>query len=176
MTPQRVVALPAALLLLLLLCGGANAFLPAFKPGSPVSQFCKTASSKRLCTRMVGGAANLHDATANSIRATLELAEKLRAMSGTVISAATTGLPADSKDSIVKTCDESFEDVVDDLKLSLEALKAKDNGTLMTRLSAALLSDCGDALDDFGVGYPLKTTIKLYARYLDNTLAVVTQQ
>lgn len=167
-----LVAIAAALLLL---CDGAHAFLPAFKPGSPINKFCKTATSKRLCTRMVGGATNLHDASANAIKATLTLAKEIQSMSGAVIPAVKK-LKGVTKDSILKTCHDSFENAVDDLNLSLQALDADDHGTVMIRLSAALPSDCGDALKEFGVSFPLQNIYKFYSRYLDSTLAVVTQQ
>nr|GMD24656.1 polygalacturonase At1g48100 [Ipomoea batatas] len=175
MTTQKVIAL-VAVAAVLLLCHGADAFLPAFIPGSKINPFCQTATSKRLCTRMVGGASTLHDASANAIKATLKLAKEIESMSVGAVIPAVAKLKGVTKDSILETCHDSFENAVDDLNISLQALDADDHMAVMTRLSAALPSDCGDALKEFGVSFPLQNIVKFYARYLDSALAVVSQQ
>ncbi|RAL40007.1 hypothetical protein DM860_008147 [Cuscuta australis] len=49
-------------------------------------------------------------------------------------------------------------------------------GTLMTRLSAAVESDCADALEEFGVRFPMQNVMKRYNAELDSALAVIVTQ
>ncbi|KAL2455210.1 Plant invertase/pectin methylesterase inhibitor superfamily protein [Abeliophyllum distichum] len=139
-----------------------------------VNPFCTTASHKKLCTKMVNGATNMHDATQNAIQATLGLAKKIQSMSR-LIEPAIANLEPVSQESIRSTCKESFENTIDDLETSLQALKDNDQGTLLTHLSAATSSDCDDALTEFGVDNPLSKVSGILAKEVDNCLAVVQQ-
>lgn len=139
------------------------------------TKYCHTAEDKQLCAQMVAGAQTLRDASEKAIKATMDYAKKIEGESGAIIPSVRT-LPPETRKSIVATCKESFENAVDDLQLSLQALMAHDQGTLMTRLSAALESDCEDAVNEFGANFPLQKDMKRYNAELDSALAVVTQE
>nr|GMD15058.1 pectinesterase inhibitor-like [Ipomoea batatas] len=139
------------------------------------SKYCQTADDKKLCEQMVAGAQNLHDASEKAILATKQYAKKIEGES-TAVDSAVKDLPPKTKKSIVDTCKESYKRAVSDLDRSLKALLDNDKGTLMTHLSAALDSDCEDAVNEFGVKFPLQHDMKRYDAELDNALAVVTQQ
>ncbi|XP_022882281.1 uncharacterized protein LOC111399249 [Olea europaea var. sylvestris] len=139
-----------------------------------VNQFCTTASHKELCTKMVNDATNMHDATQNAILATLDLAKKIHFMSHLIEPAIATLEPI-SQESVRSTCKDNFENTIDDLETSLQALKDNDQGTLLTLLSASISSDCEDALKQFGVDNPLGKITGHLAKEVDNCLAVVQQ-
>jgi len=139
-----------------------------------VNQFCTTASHKRLCTKMVNGATNMHDATQNAILATLDLAKKIQSVSHLIEPAIATLEPV-SQRSVRSTCADNFENTIDDLETSLQALKDNDQGTLLTHLSASTSSDCDDSLKQFGVDNPLSKITGHLAKAVDNCLAVVQQ-
>jgi len=139
-----------------------------------VNQFCTTASHKKLCTKMVNGASNMHDATQNAILATLGLAKRIQSMSHLIEPAIATLEPV-SQESIRSTCKDNFENIIDDLETSLQALKDNDQGTLLTHLSASASSDCDDALEEFSVDNPLSKVTGHLAKEVDNCLAVVQQ-
>ncbi|CAA2960227.1 pectinesterase inhibitor-like [Olea europaea subsp. europaea] len=137
-------------ILLLFLAMAAILFLAqSTQAQEPVNEFCKTASHKILCTKMVNGAKTMHDASKNAIENTLNAAKKLQAMSN-LIGPVLSRLKPVTKDSILSTCVEDFETTVDDLERSLQALEEKDEGTLLTHLSAAYNSDCTDAFQEMG--------------------------
>lgn len=142
----------------------------------PVNQFCKTATYKILCSRMVHGATNLQDASDRAIKVAVHLANKIQSLIPQVIQAASQLEPT-MKSQIVDTCKESFENTVEDLNLSLQLLQQGDMGGVGTRLSAAFDSDCLDALKEQGVAIPslLRVKYSKFERVMDNALAVAFQ-
>jgi len=142
-----------------------------------LNEFCKTATHKILCTKMVNGAKTVHDASKNVIENALIAAKKLQSMSN-LIGPVLSRLKPVTKDSILSTCVEDFETTVDDLERSLRALEEKDEGTLLTHLSAAYNSDCSDAFEEMGAKLPplLTSQIDYLAKLVDNCLAVVEQK
>ncbi|XP_027152625.1 uncharacterized protein LOC113752757 [Coffea eugenioides] len=160
--------LSLAIVTLLLASQNADALIP-------VNQFCKTATYKILCTRMVHGATNLQDASASAIKVAIHVANKIRALTPVVVQAAS-DLDPTMKSQIVDTCKESFENTIEDLNLSLDLLRQGDMGGVGTRLSAAFDSDCLDALKEQGVAVP--SLVRIYSRFekvMDNSLAVAFQ-
>ncbi|KAL2510261.1 uncharacterized protein Fot_33908 [Forsythia ovata] len=148
----------------------------AQQPG-PVNEFCKTASHKELCTKMVNGAKNLHDASKNAMESTLIAAKKLQSMTK-LIGPTLSAMRPITKDSILSTCQENFDNAVDDLETSLQSLENKDEGTLLTHLSAATASDCSDAFAEMGAKLPppLSSHVDYVFKLVSNCLAVVEQK
>lgn len=165
------VLLAAAALLLL---GSAQAEARKYVGVNP---FCRTASYRRTCTQMVNGATNWQDAVVNAIKATRELAARLQAMVPVVIEPAIAKLEPASRDSVRETCAETYGSVVEDLDVGLSAFAAGDLGTAKTHLSAAIASECADALKEFGIGdeFVLTKYSNHLTRRVDNCLAVILQ-
>lgn len=140
-----------------------------------INQFCKTATHKRLCTKMVNGATNLHDASVNAIKVAIYVANKIKTLTPAVVQA-TSDFDANLKTQLVDLCGESFSDTIEDLTLSLELLNQGDLGGVGTRLSAAFDSECIDSLKEQGVTVPSLLKINAnFEKIMDNTLAVVFQ-
>ncbi|XP_075483552.1 uncharacterized protein LOC142523705 [Primulina tabacum] len=139
-----------------------------------VNAFCRTSSHPQLCTKMVNGAKNWHDASANAMKAALTVAKRLQSMAPQLKPAVSNLLPV-SRESIMSTCVEDFDTIVSDLEESIKALDENDKGTLLAHLSAAYNSDCEDALNEFGADFPLSKIAGYLAKEVDNCLAVVQQ-
>ncbi|XP_073131258.1 uncharacterized protein [Henckelia pumila] len=139
-----------------------------------VNAFCRTSSHPQLCTKMVNGAKNWHDASANAMKSTLAVAKRLQSMAP-LLKPAVAGLQKISRDSIMDTCIEDFDSIVSDLEVSIKALDENDKGTLLVHLSAAYNSDCEDALNEFGADFPMSKIAGYLAKEVDNCLAVVQQ-
>ncbi|KAI3452697.1 hypothetical protein Pfo_009361 [Paulownia fortunei] len=158
----------------LLLLGAAQSHLAEASKFVGVNPFCRTASYRRICTQMVKGAVNWHDASVNAMKTTLELAKRIKDLVP-LVKPAIDHLEPKSRDSIMKTCNEDFDGIVDDIEVSLQALEADDIGTVRSHLSGALTSDCADALKEFGADFPLSKFAGHLTRNVDNCLAVVMQ-
>ncbi|KAL2559827.1 uncharacterized protein Fot_04566 [Forsythia ovata] len=139
-----------------------------------VSPFCRTSRTKGLCSTMVNGATNWHDAIGNAISETLSLAKELQSKNGLIAPAIANLSPA-AKKSLQGTCKESFQTVIDMLKEGQVALAAGDNGTLQTKLSAALDTDCDDELSNFGATFPLANMAKELTKKVSVCLAITAQ-
>ncbi|KAL3501156.1 hypothetical protein ACH5RR_035605 [Cinchona calisaya] len=140
-----------------------------------INQFCKTSNSKRLCTRMVNGATNLHDASTNAIKVAIDVATRIQNLAPTIVQAAS-GLEPNMKRQLVDSCEESFSNSIEDLNLSIELFNQGDMGGVGTRLSAAFDNDCADSLKEQGVIVPTMVRLNAhFAKVMDNTLAVVFQ-
>ncbi|KAL8035849.1 hypothetical protein ABFS82_12G119700 [Erythranthe guttata] len=161
----------AAALLLLLAAEGPTAGARSF---AGVNPWCRTASHKRLCNKMVKNATNWHDASVNSLRTTLELAKRLPGMVPMVKPAIST-LEIKSQKSILDSCIEDFEGRIVDMEKSLGSIQVQDIGSVMSRLSAALHGDCEEALAEFHVDSPVAKYTKLLHKEVDNCLAVILQ-
>ncbi|KAL2543237.1 GDSL esterase/lipase [Abeliophyllum distichum] len=108
---------------------------------------------------MVNGATNWHDAIGNAISATLSLAKELQSKRS-FIAPAIANLSPTAKNSLQETCIESLHTVIDMLQEGQVALAAGDNGTLQTKLSAAIDTECADQLSKFGATFPLAIMAK----------------
>ncbi|KAL2543250.1 Pectinesterase inhibitor-like [Abeliophyllum distichum] len=138
------------------------------------SRFCKTAQDKDLCKTMISGVTNWHDAIGEAIKVTLSLAKELKSQNDLIIPALVNLQPG-KRDSIQKTCKESFETVFDMLKEAQTALAAGDSGTLKTKLSAALEAECVDALSNAGATFPLANKAKELDTKVSICLAIMAQ-
>ncbi|KAK2977475.1 hypothetical protein RJ640_016103 [Escallonia rubra] len=141
-----------------------------------INSFCTTADQRLLCTRMVHGATNWHDAVANAINTSLELATTVKSMLPR-IGPLLTDLTPESRDSTIQTCAENFDSAVDNLKEALTYLNAGDKGSLNTYLSSVTISDCMDAFDQFSAPFPdiLSKAARILDRQVNNILAVSQQ-
>ncbi|KAL2455211.1 PMEI domain-containing protein [Abeliophyllum distichum] len=119
---------------------------------------------------MVNGATNWHDAIENAINATLSVAKELQPKSG-FIAASIANLPPSTKE----TCKESFQTTTDMLEEGLDHLAAGDNGSLHTKLSAALDIECADELSNLGVATPLTNMAEDLHKKVSVCLAIMTQ-
>ncbi|CAA3002114.1 pectinesterase inhibitor-like [Olea europaea subsp. europaea] len=109
----------------------------------PVYEFYKTTSHKELCTEMLNGSKNMHDASKNAMENTLVGAKKLQSMSNLIPPALST-MRATTQESILTTCQDNLDNTVNDLEVGLESFEKKDQRTLLMHLSAATISDCTD--------------------------------
>ncbi|GFP97481.1 hypothetical protein PHJA_001892200 [Phtheirospermum japonicum] len=139
-----------------------------------VNPFCRTATYRRICTQMVNGASSWRDASANAMISARELATRVRDLVP-LLKPAVAHLEPITQESIIKTCNDDFEGIVDDLEVSLQALQAGDIGTVRSHLSGALRSDCKDAMKEFGADFPLTKYASHLTIKVDNCLAVVMQ-
>ncbi|CAA2960228.1 pectinesterase inhibitor-like [Olea europaea subsp. europaea] len=143
----------------------------------PVNDFCKAATHKELCTKMVNGSKTMHDASKNAMENTLVAALKLQSMSD-LIPPALSSMRATTQESILATCQDNFDNTIYDLELGLESLEKKDQRTLLMHLSAATMSDCTDAFAEMGADVPsaLSTEMDYVFKLVSNCLAVVQQK
>ncbi|KAL1539340.1 hypothetical protein AAHA92_27969 [Salvia divinorum] len=176
MTPRKLtcynkIFIAAAALLLLL---GSQAEARKFVGVNP---FCRTASYRRICTQMVSGAVNQHDASVNAIKSTIALAARLKVMVPTIEPAMQHLAPV-SRDSIKKTCVSNFDSIVENLDVGLRAFQDGDVSTTTSYLSAAAVGDCVDAMQEFGIGadLPLSKYSARLTQRVDNCLAVILQE
>ncbi|KAL3644505.1 hypothetical protein CASFOL_009685 [Castilleja foliolosa] len=96
--------------------------------------FCRTATYRRICTQMVNGASSFTDASANAMISAHELATRVRGLVP-LLKPAVAHLEPKTQESIIATCTEDFDGIVDDLEVSLQAMKAGDIGTARSHLS-----------------------------------------
>lgn len=158
-------------------CGESQA--PISSPGplgfqGPVNEFCRTADHKELCTRMVRGATNLHDATRNAVESALNIALKLQQMYP-MLEPALKNLPPKTKNSVLDTCRQNFDTIVDDLKTGIDYVDKNDLASLNVHLSAVTSSDCSDAFDGSLMPQPVADRITMMTQAADNCLAVSEQ-
>lgn len=140
-----------------------------------MNPLCRTSDYKRLCTRMVGRAGNLNQASANALQSTLNLARRARSKVY-LLKPAIAHLEPQSQASIMSTCTDHFDNTVTDIEDSIQALRENEIGSLRAKLSAAYRSDCDDELQQFGVNSAkISRYIKLLRKEVDNCLAVVMQ-
>ncbi|KAL7149141.1 hypothetical protein ABFS83_05G019600 [Erythranthe nasuta] len=139
-----------------------------------VNRFCHTASYRRICTQMVNGASDWRDASNNAMLATLDLARRLKDLVP-ILKPALSHLDPATVEEIMKTCDNDFYNVVDDLEVSLQAFKTNDIGAVAAHLSAALRTDCQEAMKAAGPEFPLNKYAGHLTRRVDNCLAVILQ-
>ncbi|KAH6801953.1 hypothetical protein C2S51_033399 [Perilla frutescens var. frutescens] len=177
MAPRRLMNYIMVVTATLLLLGAVQSPQAEARKFAGVNPFCRTASYRRSCTQMVSGAANWHDASANAIKATIDLAKRLKGLVPT-IEPAIAHLEPMSRDSIRESCADSFDNVVDDLQVSLQALEAGDIGTVKSYLSSSVAADCRDSLKEFGIGaeFPLNKYSDHLTQKVDNCLAVIMQE
>ncbi|CAI9775374.1 unnamed protein product [Fraxinus pennsylvanica] len=123
---------------------------------------------------MVSGAIKWHDAISNAIKVTLSLAEELESKSDS-IALSLVNLQPGKKDSIQKTCKESFETVIDMIKEGQTAHAGGDHGTLKTKLSAALDTECVDELSNAVATFPLAKRAKELDTKVSICLAITAQ-
>ena len=160
----------------LLLLGAAQPPQAAARKFTGVNPFCRTASYRRVCTQMVGGAANQHDATVNAIKYVKEMAQRLRSLVPS-IEPAIAHLHPNSQESIRLSCVDNFDGAVYDFDTALESLEAGDIYTVKSYLSAAASQECADAMKEFGIGddYVLTKYSAHLTQQIDNCLAVLLQ-
>lgn len=163
------ILIAAATAALLLVAADARKFIG-------VNPFCRTASHRLSCTEMVNGATNHHDASVNAVKSTMALAEKLKSLVPT-IEPAIAQLNPKAKSTIMESCAKRFDEAIDYLKMSIEAIDAGDVYTAKTYLSAAAADYCKDAVEEFDVGkeLPLIRFSRMLNLKVDNCLAVVLQ-
>ncbi|CAI9756296.1 unnamed protein product [Fraxinus pennsylvanica] len=142
----------------------------AFATSLDTSSFCKYLKDKDLCSTMIDGATNWHDAIGNAINATLSVANELQSKSG-FVAASIANLPPSTKE----TCKESFQTTTDMLHEALDHLAAGDNGSLHTKLSAALDVECADELSNLGVASPISNMVEDLHKKVSVCLAIMTQ-
>ncbi|XP_051144180.1 uncharacterized protein LOC127260492 [Andrographis paniculata] len=143
-----------------------------------VNPFCRTASYRKLCTDMVKGAGNWHEASANAMQSALELAKKLKGMAPQPQKLPETVPardPAAQRNQVMEICKDNLDGVVDDLESSLEALRSDDVGTVRSHLSGALRTDCQDAMRESKMDFPFSRYLGTMKANIDNCLAVVMQ-
>ena len=141
-----------------------------------INQFCRTSDHRLLCTAMVNGAQNWHEAVFNAIHSTLAIATRMKRLLPTV-GPALTDLPVESRDSTLQACQSNFGDAVDNLMQALTFLEAKDTGSLNSYLSAVSISDCLDGFDMLGASFPspVAKIARLMNRQVNECLAVSQQ-
>lgn len=118
-----------------------------------VGPYCDKAADKALCTQLTKGAKNWEDAMTNALNAVIN---KAKAAKPTVDGQLPLGLKPITKQSIDSTCDEAYEGGISNLEECVGLVTDDSNNSLNARLSAAStsLSDCTDALEEFGINSP----------------------
>lgn len=153
----------AAVTILLFLAGSTEA---RFKG---INEFCRTSDTRLLCTAMVQGAANWHDAVLNAINSALHVADQMDKMIPAV-EPTLVELPLISRKSTVESCKDNFDSAVDNLKRALKFLEQNDKGSLNIYLSAVSTTDCVDAFQQFRTPFP--AAIGKVAKQLDKQISV----
>ena len=140
-----------------------------------VNPLCKTAKDPAFCTSMVKGAKNPHEAAANAIAASLEVVKRTKPLVDTqaVVSLLPRTLLPASRESMVSTCRDNYQDVIDNLTGALADLKKGDKDSLIIKLSASCLSDCVDGFQQFNIPSPnMKKAQEELNRYTEYSLVV----
>lgn len=143
------VFLAASVLVILFISNGVNA--------TDVCGATDAGPEKNLCTNLVKGAKTWNEALTNVVHTIMDEAKKSKPLIEGLPQHLPPTLLAISKDSIVKTCNEAYENVLDNLNKVLENLRTGDPmGSIDVELSATLdaFGDCTDGLNEFGVDDP----------------------
>lgn len=176
MAPNKFNGLYLAAVALVLLIGAAQSPRAAARSFINVNPFCRTANYRRVCNQMVRGATTWSEASANAMDSTRELATRLKGLVP-LLKPSIAHLKPITQDSIMKTCVENFDGIVDDMEVSLQAVQAGDMGTARSHLSAAFRTDCKDAMKESGAPFPVN--LNKYSKHLnihvDNCFAVLLQ-
>ncbi|GAA0173977.1 hypothetical protein LIER_41634 [Lithospermum erythrorhizon] len=139
-----------------------------------VNPFCQKAQYFKLCNGMVKNAKTEKEASINAITSTRVLAAQIPVLTKAVTDTVNQGVTdPTAKESVIKQCTKVFQNAVEDLDLSLAAVGSDDVFTAATKLSAINLSDCSDAMDEFGVTLPMQKVVTQFQRQVSNCLAVV---
>ncbi|KAL3511319.1 hypothetical protein ACH5RR_030720 [Cinchona calisaya] len=143
------------------------------------SSFCAQTNAgeeRVLCNTLVNGATTWNAALSNVIDGALKQVKPIKPIIDDLGKNLPSSLRQVSKDSIVETCKESYESVVDEFNGALGNIKTGDKfGSINTQLSAALssLTECVDALGEFGVDAgELKKFQSILEKYASLSLAV----
>ncbi|CAI9092969.1 OLC1v1028355C1 [Oldenlandia corymbosa var. corymbosa] len=141
------------------------------QPG--ISPFCQTADNKQLCTRVVNGATNQHDAAVNAVTEALTVAKQIQELTPEVVQS-TVGLDPNTKTELVQDCTESFANTIDDLNLAVESLNKGDLGSAGTRLSASYDSACAESLKERGIHiFSMDKLNDNFGKLMDTAMAVL---
>lgn len=172
-SPSQVILLVAASILLTIfmnsstaVAGGGNKFCKATDAGEEMA----------LCVKLVKGAKTWEKALRNTVRAIAAELKKDKRFFDSIPKHLPGELEPISKDSILATCKDAHDSVVDSVNKVLENIKDGDpQGSIDTELSATLsaLSDCTDGMDQFGVDDPdIVKTRDVVEKYASISLAV----
>ncbi|GFY88258.1 hypothetical protein Acr_06g0001980 [Actinidia rufa] len=161
----------AAAVVSLLFAGGAEARFKGINP------WCLTADYRFLCTKMVKGATTQEVAIANAVQATLNATTRMAPKLEGLVQAVAY-LPELSKESVISTCRDSYDKVVENLNEALNFMKVNDDQSVLDRVDTAesSISDCLVALKEMGGNTEsLAKTSRILYRYVSNAMAVATQ-
>lgn len=142
-----------------------------------INPFCKQATSFRICNIMVRGAKTQAEAAFNAVQSTRVLASQIPALTAEVANAINTATTTpEAKAGVQKQCTEVFQNVVDDLDASLTSVKANDMFSAAVHLSAVKFDECSEAMEEFGVTFPMHKIVIQFERQVSSSLAVVQSQ
>jgi pectinesterase inhibitor-like protein len=142
-----------------------------------INPICKSVPNMRLCSVIVNGATNAHDAAINAIHAAIKTSKRIQTMTPLIAKAATNLGPA-ARDALVKSCSEDFEDTVGELETGIRYISRGDMSGADSYLSGAVstTSDCRDAVTEQGsTVLALDKIIDHFNEVMDATLTLVHQ-
>lgn len=175
-SPSQVILLLAASILLTIFINSSTAVAGRGRGGN---KFCKATNAGEemaLCVKLVNGATTWDAALTNTVRAIDAEVKKDQPLFDAIPKYLPQQLKPVSKNSILSTCKEAHDSVVDGVQMVLENIRNGDpQGSIDTELSATLsaLSDCTDGMDEFGVNDPeIVRTRDIVQKYASISLAV----
>lgn len=171
-SPSQVILLVAASILLTIFMNSST----AVADGNKFCEATEAGEEMALCVKLVKGAKTWEKALKNTVRAIAAELKKDKPFFDSIKKHLPGELEPISKESILATCKDAHESVVDSVNKVLENIKDGDpQGSIDTELSAALsaLSDCTDGMDQFGVDDPdIVKTRDVVEKYASISLAV----
>ena len=133
------------------------ATISAVSAGGGGGHFCSGAEDPALCKQLTGGAKTWGAAMTNAINGVIARVNAGKSTIDVIGSKLPRNLKPVTKQSIMGTCQEDLENIIDNLQQCLEFVKNDPSSALKFHLSAITLSDCTDGLEEFGLNVPEAT-------------------
>lgn len=128
----------------------AAAFI-ASASASAGGSFCDTADDKVLCAQLIGGAKTWDEAMTNALNGVLKKAAGGKSVADVVAVKLPAALKPITKESIVSSCHETYDFIMDHLKDCIGFVKDDPTSALRYYLSDISYSECLEGLTQFGL-------------------------
>lgn len=143
--------------------------------GGGGGSFCGGAEDPALCKQLTGGAKTWGAAMTNAINGVSAKVNAGKRTVDVIASKLPRNLKPITKQSIIGTCHEDLDNIIDNLKQCLGYVKSDPTSALKFHLSAITFSDCTDGLEEFGLDVPEATQFADEILRLTSALLAVSQ-
>ncbi|EPS61023.1 hypothetical protein M569_13777 [Genlisea aurea] len=129
-------------------------YLAAASMAIAAASFCESAGDRNLCEELTRSATTWAEAMTNGLQIALAKVESGKSIADGVESKLPADMTQQTKQSLVRTCEEDYETAIYNLNQCLGFVDRDPNSSLNVYLSAVSLSDCIDGLNEFQVSLP----------------------